>query len=91
MIRDQSQLKDLERFLTDYCEHWRGTGLQLELKSSVLDQVAADNHTQRERFRVTLDRWLQMNVGVTWGNLELSITNAKRTSLGCELLTTSKS
>ena len=79
--------KDLNRFLTDY---WRATGLQLGLKSSVLDQVEADHHTLNERFRVTLDKWLQLNVGVTWANLELAITNANRESLGLQPLATGK-
>ena len=82
--------KDLNRFLTDYCKHWRATGLQLGLKSSVLDQVEADYHTLSERFRVTLEKWLQLNVGVTWANLELAITNASRESLGLQPLTTGK-
>ena len=82
--------KDLQRFLTDYCKHWRGTGLQLGLKSSVLDQVEADYHTLSERFRVTLEKWLQLNVGVTWANLELAITNANRENLGLQPLTTGK-
>ena len=83
-------VRDLQRFLTSYCEYWRDIGLQLGLQSSVLDQVAADCHAQRERFRVTLDRWLQVNVRVTWGDLELAITNANRAGLGHEPLTTSK-
>ena len=82
--------KDLQRFLTDYCEHWRATGLHLGLKASVLNQVEVDHHTMRERFRVTLEKWLQLNVGVTWGNLELAITNANRESLGLQPLTTGK-
>jgi len=82
--------KDLQRFLTDYCKHWRGTDLHLDLKTSLLDQVEADYHTLSERFRVTLEKWLQLNVGVTWENLELAITNANRESLGLEPLTTSE-
>ena len=82
--------KDLQRFLTDYCKHWRATGLQLGLKSSVLDQVEADYHGLSERFRVTLEKWLQLNVGVTWSNLELAITNANRESLGLQPMTTGK-
>ena len=88
MIRGQSQ--KIFRFLTDYCKHWRGTGLQLQLNTSVLDQVEADYHTLSERFRVTLEKWLQLNVGVTWGNLELAITNANRENLGLQPLTTGK-
>ena len=91
MLGDQRpESKDLQRFLTDYCKHWRGTDLQLGLKTSVLDQVEADNHTQSERFRVTLEKWLQLNVGVTWGNLELAVTNANRENLGLQPLTTGK-
>ena len=56
--------KDFQRFLTDYCKHWRGTGVQLGLKSSVLNQVEAGCHTLSEHFRVTLVKWLQLNVGV---------------------------
>ena len=90
-IDDQiPQSRDLHRFLTDYCKHWRGTGLQLGLKTSVLDQVEADYHTLSERFRVTLEKWSQLNVGVTWGNLELAITNSNRESLGLQPLTTGK-
>ena len=82
--------KSLHRFLTDYCKHWRGTGLHLGLKSSVLDQVEADYHTLSERFRVTLEKWLQLNVDVTWRSLELAITNANRESLGLQQLIDSK-
>ena len=83
--------KDLYRFLTDYCKHWRGTGLQLGLKTSVLDQVASAHPMQdRECFRATLEKWLQLNVGVTWSNLELAITNAIRMSLGLPPLPTGK-
>ena len=44
----------------------------------------------RECFRVTLEKWLQLNVGVTWSKLELAITNANRESLGLPPLLTSK-
>ena len=91
MLGDQRpESRDLQRFLTDYCEHWRATGLQLGLKASVLNQVETDHHTVRECFRVTLGKWLQLNVGVTWGNLELAITNANRESLGLQPLVTGK-
>ena len=69
---------------------WRSIGLQLQLKTSVLDQVEADYHTQSERFRVTLEKWLQLNVAVTWAYLELAITNANRESLGLQPLMISK-
>ena len=44
----------------------------------------------RECFRVTLEKWSQLNVGVTWTNLELAITNANRESLGLQPLATGK-
>ena len=82
-IGDQRpQPKDLDRFLVNYCQHWRGTGLQLGLQLSVLDQIEVNHPIISDRFRVTLEKWLQLNVGVTWGNLELAITNANRGSLG---------
>ena len=91
MLGDQRpESEDLQRFLTDYCKHWRNIGLLLGLKSSVLDLVASVYPMQdRECFRVTLEKWLQLNVGVTWGNLELAITNANRQELGLQALTTS--
>ena len=52
--------------------------------------MEADHHTLSERFRVTLEKWLQLNVGVTWSNLELAITNANRQSLGFPPLTIGK-
>jgi len=83
--------KDFQRFLTDYCKLWRDIGLHLGLKSVVLDQVASDHPMQnRECFRVTLEKWLWLNVEVTWGNLELAITNANRGRLGLQPLTTGK-
>ena len=88
---ERPESNDLQRFLTHYCKLWRGVGLKLGLISAVLDEVAsaypADN---RECFRVTLEKWSQLNVGVTWGNLELAITNANRESLGLQPLPTSK-
>ena len=44
----------------------------------------------RECFRRTLEKWLELNVGVTWANLELAITNAYRGNLGLQPLTTGK-
>ena len=52
--------------------------------------MEADHHTLSERLRVTLEKWLQLNVEVTWSNLELAITNANRESLGLPPLATSK-
>lgn len=79
---ERPEPRDLQRYLTDYCKYWRDIGLQLGLKSTVLDQVEEDYPKMSERFRITLEKWSQMNVGVTWGNLELAITNANRGSLG---------
>ena len=83
--------KDFLKFLTDYCKYWRDIGLLLGLKSPVLDQVASAHPMQdRECFRVILDKWLQLDVGVTWENLELAITNARRQSLALQPLTAGK-
>ena len=60
--------------------------LQLGLNSSLIDQLEADYDTLSEHFRVTLNKWLQLNVGVTWANLELAIANADRESLGLQSL-----
>ena len=84
------ELRDLQKFLTIYSYLWRDTGLELGLKSSVLDEVEVDYHTQSERFRATLDKWLHLNVAVTWGNLELAITNANRCFIGIQSLTAGK-
>ena len=85
---ERPESKDLLKFLTDYCKHWRDIGLLLGLQSSILDLVASAHPMQdRECFRVTLEKWLQLNVGVTWENLELAITNANRASLGLQPLT----
>jgi len=83
--------KDLQRFLVDYGELWRDIGLQLGLKTAILNQVASAHPMQnRECFRVTLEKWSMLNDGVTWRNLELAITNANRVSLGLEPLSTGK-
>ena len=61
------------------------------LRCAVLDQVASAHPTDvRECLRVTLEKWLHLNVGVTWGNLELAITNANREDLGLQPFTASK-
>jgi len=83
--------KDFQRFLIDHCELWRDIGLQLGLKSELLDEVASAHPMQsRECFRVTLEKWLRLNVEVTWENLELAITNANCGRLGLQPLTTGK-
>ena len=52
--------------------------------------ASAHRMQDRECFRATLEKWLQLNVGVTWADLELAITNANRESLGLQPLTTGK-
>lgn len=73
-------------FLTNHCKLWWDIGLLLELMPSVLDQIEHDNQSQRDCFRVTLQKWLQLDNKATWGRLELAITNANRLSLGYESL-----
>ena len=92
ILDDQKpESKDFTKFLTDYCKYWRDIGLLLGLKSPVLDLVASAHPMQdRERFRATLEKWLQLNIGVTWSNLELAITNANRQTLCLPPLTTGK-
>ena len=73
----------LQRFHVKYCGLWRSIGLELGLQTPVLSGVGTQYlHSQTECFRVTLDKWLQMNNKGTWGELELAITNANRISLG---------
>ena len=79
VANERPHMKELHRYLTDYCEFWRPTGLNLGLESSVLGLIEANNlHQQRKCFRKTLERWLQQDVQATWCKLELAITNAKR-------------
>ena len=83
--------KELNAILTDYCEHWNAIGLHLDLKRSVLKNIARDHPMEeRERFRVTLDRWLEMDTDASWSTLELAITNANREKSGLDALDTSK-
>ena len=83
--------KELNRILTDYCEHWNAIGLHLDLKRSVLRTIGKDHPMdERECFRVTLDRWLEMDPEATWSTLELAITNVNREKLGLDALDTSK-
>ena len=44
----------------------------------------------RECFREILEKWLKLNIEVTWSNLELAITNANRESLGLQPLAVGK-
>lgn len=52
----------------------------------------ASSHPNQDRecFRATLEKWSELNVKVTWDNLELAITNANRKSVGLHPLTTGK-
>ena len=85
-------MRDLGLVFTDYNYIWQDVGLQLKLKQVVLGTIAANNPlNQRNCFRETLQKWLQMDVNATWETLELAITNAKRHQLGYGKLTSSKS
>ena len=66
-------------------------GLRLGLKSAVLKGIDADFGTVRERFRVVLEKWLVLDVNVTWHHLEMAITNARREEVGLNPLTDGKS
>ena len=88
---EKPEPKDLERFLTEYGLEWRAIGLQLGLKPSVLNLIDAGNpNKHRECFRLTLDKWLQLDLEATWSKLELAITNANRLNLNISTLSTSK-
>ena len=77
--------------MTDHCEHWNAIGLHLDLNQPVLNIIARDHPmNERERFRVTLDRWLVMDTDASWSTLELAITNANREKLSLDPLDTSK-
>lgn len=79
------------QFLAPYGGMWQAIGLNLGLKQFVLDAIAADNPlNQNERFRVTLQRWMEMDVEASWSTLELAITNANRTKIGNPPLKASK-
>ncbi|XP_065900577.1 uncharacterized protein [Dysidea avara] len=64
--------REFQTFLTVHCHYWRRIGLNLRLKPTVLDVVAADH--------VTGDN-------ATWHHLEIAITNARREELGLNPLT----
>ena len=74
------------RFLTDYCKDWVDIGLLLGLNSALLYQIEHENHSQRDCFRIVLEKWLQLKANATWNELELAITNARRQVLGYEPL-----
>ena len=83
--------REYQKFLTTYSLLWRPIGENLGLKSAVLNLIEAENPRKpRECLRVTLDRWLQLDVNATWSTLELAITNANRTKNGLDPLDASK-
>ena len=91
VVHARPHMRELNRFLTEYCSLWRPTGLQLGLKAAALDVIDADHRMQqRECFRVTLQRWLQQDVRACWRTLELAITNARREELDLDALQASK-
>ena len=69
---------ELDQFITEYCGQWRSIGYKLGLEDAVLNVIQSDNSEQRERFRVTLQKWLELDERSTWNTLELAITNAQR-------------
>ena len=83
LIGDEiADLVDINEILTEHCKLWKGTGLNLGLAGSVLDNIEQDHSTLRKRFEETLKMWLRKDQGkATWGALELAITNANRAEL----------
>ena len=87
IANDRPQMKELNRYLTEYSEYWESIGLKLGLNPSVLNLIKTNNLTrQRECFSETLQKWLQQDTEATWCKLELAITNAKREYLGYDAL-----
>ena len=56
----------------------------LGLLPAVLDTIDGESRSPRDCFRLTLDKWLQLNDNATWGELEFAITNANRQALNLE-------
>ena len=81
---------ELNRFLTEYCTLWRSIGYKLGLEDAVLNSIQSDCLIQRERFTVTLQKWLEQDERSTWNALELAITNARREELNLGPLIESK-
>ena len=54
--------------------------------------IERDWPTQEDHFRVTLEKWLKLDIKATcnWGTLELAITNAQREKLSLQPLQESK-
>ena len=81
----------LYKFLTKHCGYWRSIGVNLGLSNDVLNMIQRDWPTQeRERLRVTLEKWLDQDIKATWSTLELAITNAYREELNLKPLQESK-
>ena len=82
---------ELYRFLTKYCGRWRSIGYKLGLSDDVLNLIHSNQCAQdRECFRVTLQKWLELDTNATWSTLELAITNACREASSLEALQESK-
>ena len=76
-------MRDLSKFVTEYCTLWRTIGLKLGLQDSLLDVIESEHPLElRDRFRRTLQYWLKQDVSATWSTLEFAITNARRDELG---------
>ena len=52
--------------------------------------IQSDHSGQRERLRVTLQKWLEQDASATWNTLELAISNAHREELNLAPLKESK-
>ena len=83
------KVKDLHRYvIKEYAPEWRDIGLELDLKTTVLDIIAKDNPLNCTAcFEKTLDMWLKSNPNATWKILEVAITNARRAHLGLKPVT----
>ena len=81
-------MKNLHRYvITTYAPDWKAIGLELNLKASTLEIIAADNPLKcTVCFEKTLDMWLKSTPDATWRTLEIAITNVKRAQLGLKPL-----
>jgi len=78
-------MKDLGIVLTNHCTEWKDIGINLGLKLPVLKRIEADNPLKnRECFRETLEKWLQMDTTATWHKLEKAITKATQDLFGID-------
>ena len=81
----------LNKFLTEYCQLWRSVGYNLGLEDAVLNNIQSDCIIRKERFTVTLQKWLEQDERPTWNTLELAITNSCRQELSLKALPMGKS